>query len=89
MIAGDGASIQLHIPPDVSLTAFAHGNFPGTYQAVGIWGIGRSYIYDLFITYTNGVQDRLLRGYFFVDPNVTQVFTPAPLPTMLGVPADV
>jgi hypothetical protein len=71
-IDGDGASIHLHITAADSLTYFASGNYPGAVQAVGIWGIGRSYIYDLFCVYATGVQDRLMRGYFYVDPNITR-----------------
>jgi hypothetical protein len=72
VIASDKASIQLHIPPEDSIAVFQTGNYPGTYQAVGFWGIGRSYLYDLFVIYATGVQDRILRGYFNVDPNVTR-----------------
>jgi hypothetical protein len=71
VIASDGASVNLHITSADSLAAFEMGNFPGTYQAVGIWGIGRSYVYDLFVTYSGGVTDRILRGFFYADPNVT------------------
>lgn len=71
-ILGDGASIQLHITAEDSYYYFHSGNYPGAVQAVGVWGIGRSYIYDLFVTYATGVQDRIMRGYFYVDPNITQ-----------------
>jgi hypothetical protein len=82
----DRATIALHISSEDSLAAFFRGNFPGTYQAVGIWGIGRSYIYDLFVTYTAGAQDRIMKGFFYVDPNVTR-FPPQPAnPLLLGVP---
>jgi hypothetical protein len=47
-IQQDSASIQLHITAQDSLTYFAWGNFPGSVQAVGYWGVGRSYLYDLF-----------------------------------------
>jgi hypothetical protein len=72
LIADDGASIMLHITAEDSFTYFHSGNFPGAVQAVGYWGIGRSYLYDLFCLYDTGVQDRLLRGFFHVDPNITQ-----------------
>jgi hypothetical protein len=68
----DGASIQLHITPEDSLTYFQWGNYPGAVQAVGYWGIGRSYNYDLFALYATGVQDRIMRGFFSVEPNITQ-----------------
>lgn len=71
-IQPDDASIQLHITAQDSLTYFQWGNFPGSVQAVGYWGIGRSYLYDMFVTYTNGPVDRILRGFFLVDPNITQ-----------------
>jgi hypothetical protein len=70
--ANDGASINLHISAADSLAYFQHGNYPGAVQAVGIWGIGRSYVYDLFCQYATGVQDRIMRGFFYVDPNITQ-----------------
>lgn len=72
----DGATIHLHITAEDSFYYFHSGNYPGAVQAVGFWGIGRSYIYDLFCLYANGVQDRLLRGFFFVDPNITQPLDP-------------
>jgi hypothetical protein len=72
VVLGDGASIQLHITPEDSLTYFQYGNYPGAVQAVGYWGIGRSYLYDLFALYTAGVQERIMRGFFNVEPNITQ-----------------
>jgi hypothetical protein len=71
-ILSDGASIQLHISAEDSEAAFATGNYPGANQAVGIWGIGRSYVYDLFALYASGAQDRIMRGFFYVDPNISQ-----------------
>jgi hypothetical protein len=82
-VLGDGCTISLHITAEDSLAYFAQGNYPGAVQAVGFWGIGRSYRYDLFATYTNsGVQDRLLRGFFNVDPNVSR---PAVMPVPAGL----
>lgn len=72
IILDDGASIQLHITAEDSLTYFQWGNYPGAVQAVGYWGIGRAYNYDLFALYATGVQDRIMRGFFNVDPNITQ-----------------
>jgi hypothetical protein len=72
MVLGDGASIQLHITAEDSLTYFQWGNYPGAVQAVGYWGIGRAYNYDLFVIYGTGVQDRIMRGFFQVDPNITK-----------------
>lgn len=77
VILGDGASIQLHIPPEDSFYYLRQGNYPGAVQAVGIWGIGRAYTYDLFVLYATGVQDRIMRGFFYVDPNITQPLDPA------------
>ena len=71
-VLDDGASIQLHITAEDSLTYFDWGNYPGAIQAVGYWGIGRAYNYDLFATYATGVQDRIMRGFFGVDPNITR-----------------
>jgi len=68
----DGASIQLHISAQDSFYYFHSGNYPGAVQAVGMWGIGRAYIYDMFVVYATGVQDRILRGHFYVDPNISQ-----------------
>jgi len=76
-ILSDGATIALHITAADSLTYFSQGNFPGAVQAVGFWGIGRSYLYDLFATYTaSGVQDRIMRGFFNVDPNISRPLDP-------------
>ena len=73
VVLSDGASIQLHITALDSLTYFQWGNYPGAVQAVGFWGIGRAYNYDLFAILTqSGVQNRLLRGFFAVDPNITR-----------------
>jgi hypothetical protein len=72
VILPDDCSIQLHITPEDSLTYFQWGNYPGSVQAVGYWGIGRSYNYDLFALYETGVQDRIMRGFFHVDPNITR-----------------
>ena len=90
-ILDDGASIQLHISAEDSDVAFASGNYPGANQAVGIWGIGRSYVYDLFALYATGVQDRIMRGFFYVDPNISEVaglsppvVTTPPLQTVQG-----
>jgi hypothetical protein len=71
-VLSDGASIQLHITAEDSLTYFQWGNYPGSVQAVGYWGIGRAYNYDLFVLYDTGVQDRIMRGFFHVDPNITR-----------------
>lgn len=71
-VLSDGASIQLHITGEESLTFFQWGNYPGAVQAVGYWGIGRAYVYDLFVEYVGGVTDRALRGFFQVDPNITR-----------------
>jgi len=72
VIGPDGASILLHIPAEDSYTTFHYGSYPGAVQAVGIWGIGRAYMYDLFATYTStGAQVRILRGWFHVDPNIS------------------
>lgn len=71
-VLDDGASIQLHITAEDSLTYFQWGNYPGAVQAVGYWGIGRAYLYDLFVLYDTGVQDRIMRGFFHVDPNITR-----------------
>lgn len=71
-VLDDEASIQLHLTADETFSFFHSGNYPGAVQAVGIWGIGRSYVYDLFATYGTGVQDRIMRGFFYVDPNITQ-----------------
>lgn len=68
----DQASINLHVSAEDSLAYFRYGNYPGAVQAVGIWGIGRAYVYDLFCQYATGVQDRIMRGFFYVDPNITQ-----------------
>lgn len=77
-ILEDGATIQLHITAEDSLAYFAQGNYPGAVQAVGFWGIGRSYVYDLFATYTaSGVQDRIMRGFFNVDPNISRPLSPS------------
>jgi len=76
-ILPDGASIQLHIPAQDSYTYFHSGNYPGAVQAVGLWGISRAYVYDLFVLYdNNGAQDRIMRGWFYVDPNITQPLDP-------------
>lgn len=71
-ILDDGASISLHITAEDSLTYFQYGNYPGSVQAVGFWGIGRAYLYDLFVVYATGVQDRIMRGFVNVDPNITR-----------------
>jgi len=84
LILEDGASIQLHITSNESLQYFQWGNFPGSVQAVGYWGIGRSYLYDMFVTYVNGPTDRLLRGFFYVDPNITEPYN-AGLNPMLAI----
>jgi hypothetical protein len=85
VVAEDGASIQLHISDDDSLAYLSQGNYPGAVQAVGVWGIGRSYIYDLFVLYGTGVQDRILRGYFYVDPNITRGPELTAQPTALAI----
>lgn len=85
-VLSDGASIQLHISADDSLTYFAWGNYPGSVQAVGYWGRGRSYLYDIFVQYTTGVTDRIMKGFFLVDPNITETLPagpPAPVITSM------
>jgi len=77
-ILADGATIALYIPNQDALTYFTQGNYPGAVQAVGFWGIGRSYLYDIFATYTNGgMQDRLMRGFFNVGPNISRPLAPS------------
>ena len=83
VMLSDGATIQLHITAQDSLAYFSQGNYPGAVQAVGFWGIGRSYRYDLFATPTaSGVQSRLMAGFFNVDPNVSR---PTVMPTPAGL----
>jgi hypothetical protein len=83
VISEDRSQIFLHILAQDSLAYFAQGNYPGAVQAVGFWGIGRSYIYDLFATYhVSGVQDRILRGFFNVDPNISQPVNPSLNPAL-------
>jgi hypothetical protein len=83
IILSDGATIQLHISAEDSLVYFAQGNYPGAVQAVGFWGIGRAYVYDLFATYTaSGVQDRIMRGFFNVDPNISRPLSPSTKQTL-------
>jgi hypothetical protein len=73
LILSDGCTISLHITAADSVNVFAHGNYPGQYQAIGIWGIGRSYLHDLYVVYAQtGVQERIIRGFFYVNPNITQ-----------------
>jgi len=82
VVLNDGCTIALHITEEDSLAYFAQGNYPGAIQAVGYWGIGRSYRYDLFATPTaSGVQSRLMAGFFNVDPNISR-------PTIMPVPAS-
>lgn len=82
-IGTDQATLTLYISGADSLHYFAYGNYPGAVSAVGIWGIGRAYIYDLFVTYYTptrglaGATDRILRGFFYVDPNITQPEPPS------------
>jgi len=76
VIMEDGCTIALQISAQDSLAYFAQGNYPGAVQAVGFWGIGRSYVYDLFATYTKGGQDRIMRGFFNVDPNISRPLDP-------------
>lgn len=72
VIGPDGASITLSITAADSYTVFHYGSYPGAVQAVGIWSIGRAYLYDLFATYqSTGAQVRVLRGFFHVDPNIS------------------
>jgi hypothetical protein len=68
----DANQIQLHITAEDSRTHFGSGNFPGQYQAIGFWGIGRAYQYDIFAVLSqSGVYVRLLRGFFYVSPPIT------------------
>jgi len=85
VVLQDGASISLHIPAEDSLAYLSQGNYPGAVQAVGVWGIGRSYIYDLFVLYGTGVQDRIMRGYFSVDPNITRAPDVVAQPLAIGL----
>jgi len=85
VVLQDGASISLHIPAEDSLAYLSQGNYPGAVQAVGVWGIGRSYIYDLFVLYGTGVQDRIMRGYFYVDPNITRAPDVVAQPLAIGL----
>ena len=82
-ISEDRNQILLYIPAEDSLTYFAQGNYPGAVQAVGFWGIGRSYLYDIFATFhTSGLQDRVLRGFFNVGPNISQPSNPSLNPAL-------
>jgi hypothetical protein len=84
VIGTDGASIILTISAEDTLTYFQWGNYPGSVQAVGIWGIGRAYIYDLFATYASTqAQIRVMRGFFHVDPNISEPGA-APAPSSTG-----
>lgn len=85
-ILDDGATIQLYISAEDSLAYFAQGNYPGAVQAVGFWGIGRSYLYDIFATYAaSGMQDRIMRGFFNVGPNISRpMVMPTPASLTIG-----
>ena len=68
----DANQLSLHISDSDSRRFFGSGNFPGQYQAIGFWGIGRAYQYDIFANLTSsGVGVRLLRGFFYVSPPIT------------------
>jgi hypothetical protein len=85
LIDADGATIHLKISSADSLQYFSQGNYPGAVQAVGFWGIGRAYTYDLFVQYaqaarqvfSGGVNVRALRGFFNVDPNISRPLAPS------------
>jgi len=72
VILEDGCTISLHISAEDSYYYFHSGNYPGAIQAVGVWGIGRAYIYDIFVVDATGTQTRVMRGFFYVDPNISQ-----------------
>jgi len=83
VVLEDGATIQLYLSADETEHYFRSGNYPGAVQAVGFWGIGRSYMYDLFVWYEGGtMRSRAMRGFFYVDPNITRPNDPDNLPTI-------
>jgi len=91
VVLEDGTTIQLHLTAEEIEHYFRSGNYPGAVQAVGFWGIGRSYLYDLLVWYTNeeeeeeeSVRGRLMRGFFYVDPNITRPDEPDNLPLPIG-----
>lgn len=69
-INGDG-TLTLHLTTAQTLQ-FGVG-FPGVVQSVGYWGIGRAFVYDLFVKYgsTSAVWSKLLYGTIQVTPAVT------------------
>lgn len=69
-IQPDGSAL-LHLTQTDTSSLFNTG-FVGTYQAVGLFGIGRAFPYDLFVVWAaTGLRDKLLRGFINVDPAVT------------------
>lgn len=69
-IQGDGSAL-LHLTQDQTASLFNTG-FVGTYQAVGLFGIGRAFPYDMFVVWAaSGLRDKLLKGFINVDPAVT------------------
>ena len=88
-----GPQPSIVINPDGSLvltltseqTAQFGQGFPGVVQSVGYWGIGRAYLYDLFVKYVAGSNDwnRVVWGTVQVNPSVSSVlsFLTDPPPT--------
>jgi hypothetical protein len=61
-------SLQIHL-----LTTDTQGfglGFPGVMPAINYWGIGRAYLYDLFIF--NQVWVKEAKGYITVEPAITK-----------------
>ena len=60
-----------------ALTAQFGQGFSGVVQSVGYWGIGRAYLYDLFVLYTAGSGEwtRIVWGTIQVNPAVSAVLS--------------
>lgn len=47
--------------------------FPGMLQSVGYFGIGRSYLYDLFGVF--GQHKKIMHGFLTVTPAITRILS--------------
>lgn len=63
------STVNLHLLTSDTLNFGSQ--FPGTLQAINYWGIGRAYLYDIFVK-VNGLWTKVFKGFVSVDPAISQ-----------------
>lgn len=76
IVPGTGNNPPTYVLNLTSTQTLQYGvGFPGVVQSVSYWGIGRAFLYDLFVTGGGSEWAKLLYGTIQVVPAITTTLT--------------